>query len=149
MFPNSIKHNSFWLVLDSMNLKPIKRNYVWAPVHFWPWPKSLWLLERPNHWVETDFFLLFSRKTFIQERKTSCHTNSIHRPQSSNQRYFEPYFWYEFSILGCFGQSRLQRKKNQSCHNYATFAEVFFYVPSALKSCIICLLINLYFFYSK
>jgi hypothetical protein len=33
----------------------------------------------------------------------------------------ETHFQYENSVLGRFGHSGLQRKKNPNCHNYATF----------------------------
>ena len=33
--------------------------------------------------------------------------------QSSRQGYLKPHFQYEFSILGCFGQTGLQRKKSK------------------------------------
>ena len=38
----------------------------------------------------------------------------------------ETHFQFEFLILGRFGQSGLQRKKNQNCHKCATFEASFF-----------------------
>ena len=35
------------------------------------------------------------------------------------------HFQYDFSFLGRFGQSGLQRKKNPNCHKYATFEASF------------------------
>ena len=45
--------------------------------------------------------------------------------QIREQMCLETHFQYEFSFLGRFGQSGLQRKKNPNCHKYAFFEASF------------------------
>ena len=57
------------------------------------------------------------------------HSYSIcFKSQIREQMCLETLFQYENSVLGRFGQSRLQREKNPNCHKYATFEGSVFYV---------------------
>ena len=50
------------------------------------------------------------------------------KPQIREQMCLETHFQYEFSILGCFGQSGLQRKKIQTTINILLLRPVFFMI---------------------
>ena len=120
------KNRSYWMLLQKY-FHPIVVQI--CPQQF-PHLKMMDHSERTSRGQHLHFlvFEVTKHKCSLQKHSKLGLVNLVGgcNSQSSRQGYLEPHSWYEFLILGCFGQSGAAEKKNPNCHKYATFEGSFF-----------------------
>ena len=132
------KHDCFFVmsyITKNMIRKNAKNMYFLTLLHkdFFAWTYTKYYSSSPlNHMKESpsSFTVHNSVRSFLEGHSAficlcpcyfttwSCNIHSNipmidceNAIKEQQQRYLEPHFSYKFSILGCFGQSGLRRKK--------------------------------------
>ena len=110
--------------------------------HFYSEPANFWWEFKPvkmhGRFPKIDFsnkVRNFIKNRILDQSLFSTYWNVCALPpQIREQTCLETHFQYEFSILGCFGQSGWERKKNPNYRKYATFEASFFLMFSWAKN---------------